>query len=193
VVERQLPKLNVVGSIPIARSSPCAVTTSGRVAGLPRNSIVTGVRNTANRGLHMRNRLSMIAVVLAALAMPMTAPAQTGTASGAVRLDPAEQMILSEDIRDPDRYLDELIARSQDSRAQQAELQKVKALGRDAKVKWLLDQRIPEGFRVVPALAPVATCVLVTITVTVAVVVGYELYQGARRAIIEYQERQQQV
>lgn len=142
----------------------------------------------------MSNRLLITIMITCFLVTPVTVPAQSGKPAGKIQLDKSIEIVTSQDIRDPDRYLDQFIAMTKDDPIKQDHLQTIKGLERDEKVKWLLGlsgNRETAGTNKSAALAAVCTIVIVTVLVTV--VVGYYITAaGIRRAITETQERQQE-
>jgi hypothetical protein len=105
---------------------------------------------------------------------------------------PVEYMI-SQDIKNPDIYLDKLIRDYSDDPTMQEKLETIKSLEHNEKVAWLLGLATKEQDEERAKMEPVTGCIIVVITIVVAVVVGYIVVEGIRQAIIEYQERQKEV
>lgn len=136
----------------------------------------------------MQNRVVTMISIFALLATSVRVSAQTGDTE--VKFDRPEEIVISQDVRDPDRYIDEFIAKTKDT-DQLARLETIKTLDRDTKVKWLLGLSVAgEGFST-QAIGPVGMCVFVTVVVVTYVIVGYiVLESGKRVAIRERQEKE---
>lgn len=105
---------------------------------------------------------------------------------------PVEYMV-SQDIKNPDIYLDKLIRDYTDDPTMQEKLETIKSLKHNEKVAWLLGLDTKELDEEHAKMEPVTGCIIVVITIVVAVVVGYIVVEGIKQAIIEYQERQKEV
>lgn len=103
------------------------------------------------------------------------------------KLERPEEIIVNQDIKDPDVYLDQFINACARDSGEIATLKAIKSLSHDEKVKWLLSLKPNDR------LEPLTTCILVLVTTTVIVVIGYEIVNGVERAITERQEVQQEV
>jgi len=106
-----------------------------------------------------------------------------------VTLTNPEEIVISEDIRDPDMYIDLLTSTFAKDAESAARFEAIKALDHHAKVRWLLSQANKSDARVTREWI----CTTILVTTVVVVVIGYEIYQGIKKAITEKQEIQKEV
>lgn len=141
--------------------------------------------------MSIRNLLSHL-TILSLLATTATAHAQAVNPPSMTKLAKPIEIVTSQDIRDPDRYLDQLISKTKGDPGKRDRLQTIKGLEHEVKVKWLLGQPAnPENVLVDKSPALAVVCTVVVVVVVVAVVVGYYITEaGIRRAITEMQERE---
>jgi hypothetical protein len=129
--------------------------------------------------------LALAVAVFALTAEGVFAATPVKSDAGVTKFDKPIEIVISENVRDPDQYIDEFIARAKIP-AEQSLLQTIKTFEHDTKVKWLL------GLSKLGM--PGAICITVVTIVVVYVIVGYEIYRiGAeerRRAIYERQEQE---
>lgn len=106
-----------------------------------------------------------------------------------VKLSVPEEIVISEDIREPDKYLDLLIAAFGKDKGNVQRLEVIKSLDHSTKVKWLLSQTNKTDTKVTREWV----CTTILVTTVVIIIIGYELYQGAMHAITEKQEVEKEV
>jgi len=102
-----------------------------------------------------------------------------------VNLNESEVIVISEDIENPDYYIDFFISKSAKDTENLTRLEAIKSLDHDLKVRWLLSLK--------PRLEPATTCTIIIVTTVVIVVIGYEIVDGVMKAITEKQEIQKEV
>ena len=101
------------------------------------------------------------------------------------------KVIVSEEIKDPDKYLEQLIEKLQDFPEEIEILEAVQSGTHEEKVKYLLNLRTdkkPEPGSVDIKMEPATGCIIVIIVTIVTVIIGWEIINGVKRAIKEQQE-----
>jgi len=107
--------------------------------------------------------------------------------------DAPEEYAVSQDVKNPDTYLNKLIADFPANSQTRKKIETIKLLSHNDKVAWLLGLKTHEEGAVDTKMEPASGCVIVIITVVVAVVVGYVVVNGVQKPVIEHQERQKKV
>lgn len=102
-----------------------------------------------------------------------------------VNLSEPEMIVVSEDIKNPDFYIDFFMSKCAKDDENLARFEAIKALDHESKVKWLLALK--------PRIEPATTCTIIIVTTIVIVVIGYEIIEGYKKAITEKQEVQKEV
>ena len=111
-----------------------------------------------------------------------------------MRFRTAETVVLSQDIADPDAFLDEVLTKLGDDPEQRERLETIKSLHHEEKVAWILGlETIDESSQ---RLEPVSGCLvfaLVSVVFVVMVIVGWIIYEGGKKPIIERQEQLKEI
>lgn len=101
------------------------------------------------------------------------------------------KVIVNEDIKDPDIYLDQLITKLHNFPKELEILEAVRLTSHEEKVKYLLNLRTgkkPSPGSVGIRTHPASGCIIVIIAVIIWVIVGYEVINGVKKAIKEQEE-----
>jgi hypothetical protein len=106
-----------------------------------------------------------------------------------VRLDKPLVITLSEDIGDPDVYIDTFVAAAGETSKKTEQLAIIKSLDHDLKVRWLLS--LCNGSD--PQVTRNWICTTIIVTAIVIVVVGYKLLNGAMVPITEKKKVEKEV
>lgn len=107
--------------------------------------------------------------------------------------DVQEEYVVSQDISNPDSCLEKLLADFSEDSVICDKLEIIKSLSHAEKVAWLLDLETKDSRDIVSKMQVASGCVIVVISVTVAVIVGYEIINGVKKALTEKKQTEKEV
>jgi hypothetical protein len=106
-----------------------------------------------------------------------------------VMLQQPETLTVSEDIHNPDKYIDAFASAFAGKAESMARFEAIKALDHETKVRWLLSQKDKSDEK----LEPATICTIIIVTTVVMVIIGYEIVNGVKKAITEKQTKEKEV
>ena len=104
-----------------------------------------------------------------------------------VRLEKPLEVVISENIKNPDLHLDNYMSDKNLDPQKMEEIEYVKTLDHDAKVRWIL--ALPSSNR----LEPITICTIIIVTTVVEVIIGWYIVDGVKKYIKEKKEVEKEI